>query len=95
VRLGRRAVALHQPVEPRLKDHGHEGDGDEDRHDRLEGRGGQDQQQHGSSDAAQHGGDGEAKRARPLSLELAPIADRARDGARYEPDRVRHVGGDR
>jgi hypothetical protein len=43
-----------QPVEAWLEDDRDERDGDEGRDDRLERLGGEDEQQHGAGDAAEH-----------------------------------------
>ena len=67
-----------QAVQARLQDDEHEGDGDEDRHDGLEGRRRQHEQQHGAGRPAQQGGRAQAQHAPALALELAPIADRTR-----------------
>ena len=83
------------PVQPRLQDDKDQRDGDEDRHDRLERRGRQDEQQHGAGRPAEQGGRAEAQHAPALALELAPVADGAGHRARHEADGVRHVGRDR
>jgi hypothetical protein len=87
-------VALGQhPVDPRLQDDEHERDRDEDGHDCLEGRGREDEQQDRAGRPAQQRGGAQPQHPPPLALELAAIADRARDRPGHQPDRVRHVRG--
>ena len=75
-----------------IRSAGHE---DEDRHDAVEGRLRQHQQQQASGQAAQAAGDQERDGPGALAGQLAPIPDHAADDARDEPERVRDVGDER
>ena len=82
-------------LDPRLQDDEDEGDRDEDRDDRRERGGRQDEERAAPPKRAEQRPGAEPQRARALARELPPVADRPRDRARHEADRVRDVRGDR
>ena len=80
---------------PGLNGEQHAGAQDQQWDDALERARWQDQEQDRAAQPAKDRGNAEWYRPRTLTGQLCPIADRATDRARHEPDRVGHVGHDR
>ncbi len=89
------AAALDGFADARLQDHQHERQGDQDGDDRLEGRGGQGEQQGRPAEPADRGADAQSEDAATLTGELLAVADGPADGAGDEPQGVGHGRGDR